>query len=176
MKGDRVEIVVDAGTEPRTYEVSATRAGRRVDHQREVPRQVRVGGLHQQVSVLFGRGHGEKPDPGAGGEIDPVGLQRETRAGWRRVPQAQQRGEHGPGSEERDHPTRPETQRTGRELAQRRAAGGAINGNIGRLHVHVVGAGQDRRECGDVGRQIVTRHRGSLPGVPYGTVRLLTIR
>jgi hypothetical protein len=32
MKGDRVEIVIDAGGEaPRTYEVTATRAGRRVD-------------------------------------------------------------------------------------------------------------------------------------------------
>lgn len=31
MKGDRVEIVVDAGREARTYEVVATRAGRRVD-------------------------------------------------------------------------------------------------------------------------------------------------
>lgn len=31
MKGDRVEIVVDAGGEPRTYEVSATRVGRRVE-------------------------------------------------------------------------------------------------------------------------------------------------
>lgn len=31
MKGDRVEIVVDAGGEPRTYEVTATRAGRRVE-------------------------------------------------------------------------------------------------------------------------------------------------
>ncbi|HEY0718122.1 MAG TPA: hypothetical protein VGD68_10940 [Streptosporangiaceae bacterium] len=32
MKGDRVEIVIDAGGEaPRTYEVVATRAGRRVD-------------------------------------------------------------------------------------------------------------------------------------------------
>jgi hypothetical protein len=31
MKGDRVEIVVEAGGEPRTYEVSATRAGRRVE-------------------------------------------------------------------------------------------------------------------------------------------------
>ncbi|OLB78156.1 MAG: hypothetical protein AUI14_13980 [Actinobacteria bacterium 13_2_20CM_2_71_6] len=31
MKGDRVEIVVDAGGEPRTYEVAATRAGRRVE-------------------------------------------------------------------------------------------------------------------------------------------------
>ena len=32
MKGDRVEIVVDAGTAPPlTYEVTATRAGRRVE-------------------------------------------------------------------------------------------------------------------------------------------------
>jgi hypothetical protein len=31
LKGDWVEIVVDAGGEPRTYEVSATRAGRRVE-------------------------------------------------------------------------------------------------------------------------------------------------
>ena len=31
MKGDRVEIVIDAGPDTRTYEVVATRAGRRVD-------------------------------------------------------------------------------------------------------------------------------------------------
>lgn len=31
MRGDRVEIVIDAGGEPRTYEVVATRAGRRVE-------------------------------------------------------------------------------------------------------------------------------------------------
>jgi hypothetical protein len=31
MKGDRVEIVVDAGGVTKTYEVSATRAGRRVE-------------------------------------------------------------------------------------------------------------------------------------------------
>ncbi|TQS46540.1 hypothetical protein [Cryptosporangium phraense] len=31
MRGDRVEIVVDAGDTTRTYEVVATRAGRRVD-------------------------------------------------------------------------------------------------------------------------------------------------
>jgi hypothetical protein len=31
MKGDRVEIVVDAGETPRTYEVVASRAGRRVE-------------------------------------------------------------------------------------------------------------------------------------------------
>ena len=31
MKGDRVEIVVDAGGNTMTYDVTATRAGRRVD-------------------------------------------------------------------------------------------------------------------------------------------------
>ncbi|MGN9843755.1 hypothetical protein ACTMTI_37085 [Nonomuraea sp. H19] len=31
MKGDRVEIVIDAGGTPRTYEIRATRAGRRVE-------------------------------------------------------------------------------------------------------------------------------------------------
>jgi hypothetical protein len=31
MKGDRVEIVVDAGDGSRTYEISARRAGRRVE-------------------------------------------------------------------------------------------------------------------------------------------------
>jgi hypothetical protein len=31
MKGDKVEIVIDAGGGTRTYEVSATRAGRRVE-------------------------------------------------------------------------------------------------------------------------------------------------
>lgn len=31
MKGDSVEIVVDTGGDPRTYEVAATRAGRRVE-------------------------------------------------------------------------------------------------------------------------------------------------
>jgi hypothetical protein len=31
MRGDRVEIVVDAGDTTKTYEVSATRAGRRVE-------------------------------------------------------------------------------------------------------------------------------------------------
>jgi hypothetical protein len=31
MKGDRVEIVIDAGSTTRTYEIQATRAGRRVE-------------------------------------------------------------------------------------------------------------------------------------------------
>lgn len=31
MRGDRVEVVIDAGGTSRTYEIEATRAGRRVD-------------------------------------------------------------------------------------------------------------------------------------------------
>jgi hypothetical protein len=31
VRGDRVEIVVDAGGDSRTYEIAATRAGRRVE-------------------------------------------------------------------------------------------------------------------------------------------------
>jgi hypothetical protein len=31
VKGDRVEIVIDAGGDTRTYEIAATRAGRRVE-------------------------------------------------------------------------------------------------------------------------------------------------
>ena len=31
MRGDRVEIVIDAGDQTKTYEVTATRAGRRVE-------------------------------------------------------------------------------------------------------------------------------------------------
>ena len=31
MKGDRVEIVIDSGEGARTYEIAATRAGRRVE-------------------------------------------------------------------------------------------------------------------------------------------------
>ena len=31
MKGDRVEVVIDAGDDTRTYEIEATRAGRRVE-------------------------------------------------------------------------------------------------------------------------------------------------
>ena len=31
MKGDRVEIVIDAGGETRNYEIAATKAGRRVE-------------------------------------------------------------------------------------------------------------------------------------------------
>ena len=47
MKGDRVEIVIDAGGSTRTYEIEATRAGRRLD--------VRTGrGLVEVVEVTRG--------------------------------------------------------------------------------------------------------------------------
>jgi hypothetical protein len=47
MRGDRVEVVVDVGDGTRTYEVEATRAGRRVD--------VRTGrGLVEVVEVTRG--------------------------------------------------------------------------------------------------------------------------
>jgi hypothetical protein len=47
MKGDRVEVVVDVGDGTKTYEVEATRAGRRVD--------VRTGrGLVEVVEVTRG--------------------------------------------------------------------------------------------------------------------------
>jgi hypothetical protein len=44
MRGDRVEIVVDAGNDTRTYEIEATRAGRRVEitHGRGVVEVVEV--------------------------------------------------------------------------------------------------------------------------------------
>ena len=47
MKGDRVEVVVDAGGDTKTYEIAATRAGRRLD--------VRTGrGLVEVVEVTRG--------------------------------------------------------------------------------------------------------------------------
>lgn len=47
MRGDRVEVVVDLGDGTRTYDVEATRAGRRVD--------VRTGrGLVEVVEVTRG--------------------------------------------------------------------------------------------------------------------------
>ena len=47
MRGDRVEVVVDLGEGTRTYEIEATRAGRRVD--------VRTGrGLVEVVEVTRG--------------------------------------------------------------------------------------------------------------------------
>src|SRR3954465_1498260 len=48
MRGDRVEVVVDAGDDVRTYQIEATRAGRRVE-------------------ITHGRGLVEVPEPTRGG-------------------------------------------------------------------------------------------------------------
>ncbi|HEY8719642.1 hypothetical protein [Pengzhenrongella sp.] len=60
MKGDRVEIVVDAGGTTRTYEISATRAGRRVEitHGRgivEVTESTRGGTAVRTARFMSGR-------------------------------------------------------------------------------------------------------------------------
>ena len=75
MKGDRVEIVVDAGSgTTRTYEVQATRAGRRVDiaHTRgtvEVSEITRGGSVVRTARFLAGRVIALVEHPAAG---DPV--------------------------------------------------------------------------------------------------------
>jgi hypothetical protein len=60
MKGDRVEIVIDAGGETRTYEVVATRAGRRVEiaHRRgviEVSEVTRTGSPVRTAQFMSSR-------------------------------------------------------------------------------------------------------------------------
>lgn len=61
MKGDRVEIVIDAGGETRTYEVLATRAGRRVEiaHRRggviEVSEVTRTGSPVRTAQFMASR-------------------------------------------------------------------------------------------------------------------------
>jgi hypothetical protein len=60
MKGDRIEIVIDAGSTTRTYEIEATRAGRRVDvtHGRgvvEVTESTRGGTPVRTARFMSGR-------------------------------------------------------------------------------------------------------------------------
>ncbi len=60
MKGDRVEVVIDAGGTTRTYEIEATRAGRRVDvtHGRglvEVTETTRGGTAVRTARFMSGR-------------------------------------------------------------------------------------------------------------------------
>lgn len=60
MRGDRVEVVVDAGGATRTYEVEATRAGRRVEvaHGRgvvEVTEVTRGGGPVRTARFMANR-------------------------------------------------------------------------------------------------------------------------
>jgi len=75
MRGDRVEIVVDAGNEVRTYEIVATRNGRRVEVETgrglvtvtEVTRSgnpVRMGRfMASRVLALVEHPAGEEPIP-----------------------------------------------------------------------------------------------------------------
>lgn len=77
MKGDRVEIVIDAGDGTRTYEVEASRAGRRVEitHGRgvvEVTEVTRTGTpvrtarfMASRVVALVERPATQGPDPGS---------------------------------------------------------------------------------------------------------------
>ena len=60
MKGDRVEIVIDAGGSTRAYDIEATRAGRRVDitHGRgvvEVAETTRGGTAVRTARFMAGR-------------------------------------------------------------------------------------------------------------------------
>lgn len=60
MKGDRVEIVIDAGGTPRTYEVVATKAGRRVEVTTgrgivEVSEVTRGGGIVRTARFMSNR-------------------------------------------------------------------------------------------------------------------------
>jgi hypothetical protein len=60
MKGDRVEIVIDAGGSTRTYDIEATRAGRRVEvsHGRgvvEVTETTRGGTTVRTARFMAGR-------------------------------------------------------------------------------------------------------------------------
>ncbi len=60
MKGDRVEVVIDAGGSTRTYDIQATRAGRRVEvtHGRgivEVTESTRGGTPVRTARFMAGR-------------------------------------------------------------------------------------------------------------------------
>jgi hypothetical protein len=77
LKGDKVEIVVDASGDTRTYEVEATRAGRRVDvtHGRglvEVTEVTRGGTPVRTARFMAARVIAlvEHPSPRAGAEDD----------------------------------------------------------------------------------------------------------
>ncbi|MEU3603341.1 hypothetical protein ABZ714_32240 [Streptomyces sp. NPDC006798] len=82
MKGDRVEIVVDAGDSTRTYEVVASRAGRRVETAVrrgvvEVSEVTRSGAVVRTARFMANRvlAWVEQPVPGNEAEERPL---RET--------------------------------------------------------------------------------------------------
>jgi hypothetical protein len=83
MKGDRVEIVIDAGGSTRTYDIEATRAGRRVEvtHGRgvvEVTESTRGGTAVRTARFMAGRVLAlvEHPAPRPALDDDAVPLRR----------------------------------------------------------------------------------------------------
>ena len=108
MKGDRVEIVIDAGGTPLTYEVTATRAGRRVEVTIgrgvvEVAEVTRGGTVVRTARFMSSRvlalvehpvARREVGDPAPRGEqrsrLQPVGTSEEER----RLPNAVQPEQH----------------------------------------------------------------------------------
>jgi hypothetical protein len=80
MKGDRVEIVIDAGNGSKTYEVAATRAGRRVEVVTrrglvEVAELTRGGGVVRTARFMASRVLAlvEHPAPGRSTKTSPNG-------------------------------------------------------------------------------------------------------
>src|SRR5262249_2396038 len=76
MKGDRVEVVVDAGDGSRTYEVVATRAGRRVE-------VVNRRGLVEVTELTRGGAAGRAPPFMASPLVAPVRPPAPRRGGGR---------------------------------------------------------------------------------------------
>jgi hypothetical protein len=84
MKGDWVEIVIDAGGETRTYEVVATRAGRRVDITTrrgvvEVSEVTRTGTPVRAARFMASRILALVEHPIAGDEARPAGEEPRDR-------------------------------------------------------------------------------------------------
>src|SRR5580692_6464147 len=90
MKGDKVEIVVDAGGVAKTYKVAATRAGRRVEvvNRRglvEVSELTRGGSAVRTARFMSSRVIAlvEHPAPRRPGRADRRGRRRDRRRGRR---------------------------------------------------------------------------------------------
>ena len=86
MKGDRVEIVIDSGEGTQTYEVAATRAGRRVDitNRRGVVEVSEPG----KVTVFFATGRrvlAQAKEAPVGGLTRPKPFDHSNAAGGKRV-------------------------------------------------------------------------------------------
>jgi hypothetical protein len=92
VKGDRVEIVIDTGNGTQTFEITATRAGRRVDisvsrgvvEVSEVTRggtSVRTGRFMASRIIAMVEHPAKEPEFGGAAEQDPPARQRSGRRG-----------------------------------------------------------------------------------------------